>query len=329
MKPIIMLGVQGSGKGTQAKVLCKEFDIVYIETGSLLRRHLEEKTKYASDIEPILYGNYVRDDIVCEIIGEEITNTINSGKNFLIDGFPRSKEQAAYLKTLIGHATVIDLVVPDRAAIDRLLTRKSCNSCGTSFNSDTPCPSCGGVEFSRRDDDYLEAIQNRIAKHHSSSEEVFTELENTGADFRVYSVRAEGEKDVITRAIKKVLKSDNGEEGHDSLMVFNFKQGPSTSYVGASFINRGSFIFVTTAGLETSRIRIDSLDHIVISNVIFGSIPVETYLRFNNGTSLESGKYEVLSRPDWDKLLFIKQPDCILVVPTSNVDLIQSQSRIK
>lgn len=162
MNPIILLGVQGSGKGTQAKVLSHVFDIPYIEAGGLLRRHLSEGTRYAPQIEPILRGEYVRDDVVNEVVGEEVRGHISSGKSFVLDGFPRSLQQAVFLASVLKEATILNLEITEDEAVKRLSSRRLCRDCGSPLQPSESACQCGCTAVVTREDDTPEGIRRRL-----------------------------------------------------------------------------------------------------------------------------------------------------------------------
>ncbi|MBN2829750.1 MAG: nucleoside monophosphate kinase [Candidatus Cloacimonetes bacterium] len=168
MVNIVLIGKQGSGKGTQAKLLAKQFDLEHINTGALFRKHIEEQTHLGiiAD-EYIKKGELVPDKFVFQLIEESIEPDI---KGLVFDGFPRTLEQAAYLVERYRIDKVIYLSLPIEVAKKRITSRVECKNCGKTYNLLTSpplmegvCDVCGSVVGSRADDK-PEAIEKRISE---------------------------------------------------------------------------------------------------------------------------------------------------------------------
>lgn len=161
---LILFGPPGSGKGTQAKLLCDEFGIPHISTGDLLRAAVSNKTPLGIKAKQYMEsGNLVPDEIMIALI-HEVLESERSKDGFILDGFPRTVPQAKALDELFAAMGitldyVISLRVEHDEIIRRLTDRKSCSSCGRIYNSSqlapkaqTKCPYCGGELFQRKDD---------------------------------------------------------------------------------------------------------------------------------------------------------------------------------
>lgn len=161
---LILFGPPGSGKGTQAKLLCDEFKIPHISTGDLLRAAVANKTPLG--IKAKLYmdsGNLVPDEIMIGLI-HEVLESERSKNGFILDGFPRTVPQAKALDRMFAAMKitldyVISLRIEHDEVIRRLTDRRSCSSCGRIYNSSqlkpaaqNKCPHCGGELFQRKDD---------------------------------------------------------------------------------------------------------------------------------------------------------------------------------
>ncbi|MBI3787471.1 MAG: adenylate kinase [Ignavibacteriales bacterium] len=170
---IILFGPPGSGKGTQAKLLCDEFNIPHISTGDLLRAAVANRTPLGIKAKQYMdAGNLVPDEVMIGLIHEVLES--ESAKNgFILDGFPRTVNQAKALDEMFASLKmqldcVISLRVEHAEIIRRLTERKTCSSCGRIYNAsqlrdDHPnvCPYCGGDLFQRKDDN-LETARHRL-----------------------------------------------------------------------------------------------------------------------------------------------------------------------
>lgn len=169
---IIFIGPQGSGKGTQAKIIAKELKICHISTGDMLRSTEGELKKQVDEV--INEGNLVSDNLILKILKQRITKE-DCKNGFILDGFPRNQKQAEMLKQVTDIDKVIEITLPDQEAIKRLSSRLSCK-CGATFNTITNppekeniCDACGRELF-QREDDTPEAIQKRLDTYHKDTE---------------------------------------------------------------------------------------------------------------------------------------------------------------
>jgi len=164
---IILLGPVGSGKGTQAGLISKEYNLPHISTGEIFRTNIKNETELGK-----IAKSYIDKG---ELVPEELTNSLvedriaqDDCKNgFILDGYPRNFAQAQFLEGLtdIDLALMIDL--SEEKIIERLSSRRMCSSCNqpTSLDwmVDGKCEKCGG-EVYVRDDDKPEVIKNRLTK---------------------------------------------------------------------------------------------------------------------------------------------------------------------
>ena len=159
MNKFIIMGVQGCGKGTQAKMLAKDFDLVHISVGDIFRWQLQSHTKLGARIGRFTSaGELVPDDIVEEIVrGRLDQHDWNYG--FILDGFPRNRRQAEFFLESYDIHAVIQLDMADQVVFDRVLNRRLCGKCGLDYNlifhrpkADDVCDVCGGQLVSRADD---------------------------------------------------------------------------------------------------------------------------------------------------------------------------------
>ena len=163
---IVLLGIQGSGKGTLVLALEKHLDFSLISVGLLLREEIatgSELGKYISNI--INSGNLLDTKTVLEVIDEKLKRTKDIN---IFDGFPRNKEQADALDKIAKVDLVIYMNLPKEIAKERILNRLTCTKCGnvTSklFEKSTICSKCGG-ELAVRADDTPEAVEKRFKQY--------------------------------------------------------------------------------------------------------------------------------------------------------------------
>lgn len=172
---VVLLGAPGSGKGTQAAKIVKEFDLVHISTGDMFRYNIKNQTQIGKKAKGFMdEGKLVPDEIVIEMLRERLQQP-DCQKGALLDGFPRTLAQAQTLDdfTKDSHKIiVISLEVSDQTAIDRLTGRRSCPQCNAIYHvSFTPpkneglCDGCGS-ELTIRDDDTEKTVKERLAIFH-------------------------------------------------------------------------------------------------------------------------------------------------------------------
>lgn len=169
MHKYIIMGPQGSGKGTQAKLLKQDLGLSHFSVGDIFRWHVQSHTKLAARIKRLIdAGNLVPDSIVEEIIKRRLSeHDWNYG--FVLDGFPRNVEQAGFFLESYDIDAVIYIDVPESVTIERALARRVCSQCKLDYNlifhrpekPDT-CDVCGGQLITRADDNEA-ALRKRLA----------------------------------------------------------------------------------------------------------------------------------------------------------------------
>ena len=175
MRKYVIMGVQGSGKGTQARLLKDDFNLVHISVGDIFRWHIQHHSKLGARVKRIVAsGQLVSDDMVWEVVKERLDqHDWNFG--FILDGFPRNETQALAFLESYDIDAVIEIDVPDEMVFQRMLSRRLCSGCGLDYNliqsrpkiPDT-CDVCGG-QLVQRPDDNPDAIRERLADYHAKT----------------------------------------------------------------------------------------------------------------------------------------------------------------
>ena len=173
---IIMLGAQGTGKGTVAGIISEQIGLPQISTGDIFRKNISEKTPLGVEADKyISKGNLVPDEITVPMVEDRLT--WEDAKNgAILDGFPRTIEQAEKLDKILESKgekidLVVNLVTPKEELIDRMLTRRVCTNqdCKATYNTklhppkvEGICDKCGAPLKQRADDSDPEAIKRRL-----------------------------------------------------------------------------------------------------------------------------------------------------------------------
>lgn len=178
---VILLGAPGSGKGTQAKMLAEKLNIPHISTGDLFRENLAQGTELGKEVRSYLEaGKLAPDATVIAMLRDRVANK-DCDKGYLLDGFPRTLEQAKALDVALAKRekpfalTVINLEVSDEAIVKRIMGRLSCKECGAIYNryffppKDLEhCDLCQGPLLQRTDDTEA-VIEERLKNYHSQT----------------------------------------------------------------------------------------------------------------------------------------------------------------
>ena len=191
---ILMLGAQGTGKGTVAGILSKKTGWPQISTGDIFRKNISEKTEL--EIEANKYisaGNLVPDEITVPMVISRLDEE-DAREGAILDGFPRTVAQAEKLdEILAGRNKKVDLVInlttPRDEIIERILNRRVCSnqSCKATYNLtmhpskvEGICDNCGGKLVQREDDSSAESIQNRLNIYDEKTSPLVKYYENQG-----------------------------------------------------------------------------------------------------------------------------------------------------
>jgi len=202
---IVLLGAPGSGKGTQAKQLMADMNIPHVSTGDMLREAVAAGTRFGVQAKTVMEsGNLVPDDVVLGIISERLTRP-DAAEGYILDGFPRTKQQALDLDELLDElGTPLDAAVLLDVDFDmlmkRLTGRRTCSLTGkllnVHFSPQEELDACikAGGELIQREDDNEETIRNRLDVYRESTEPLIDFYRDRG---KLRVVDADGPVDEI------------------------------------------------------------------------------------------------------------------------------------
>ena len=177
---IILMGPPGAGKGTQAANLVKRYGILHISTGDMFREAVKEGTPLGKEAKSYMdAGKLVPDEVTIGIVRERLSKP-DCKKGFILDGFPRTVEQADALTEILADngiklTGVLNISVPAADLIERAIGRRICKNCGHSFHVkfnptkvEGVCDDCGGTTYQRADDSE-ETMKSRLSVYESST----------------------------------------------------------------------------------------------------------------------------------------------------------------
>jgi adenylate kinase len=217
MRKYVIMGVQGSGKGTQSTLLATGLDLVHISVGDIFRWNVQQHTKLGAQVRRTMAaGELVADQTVENVVRERLAqHDWNYG--FIIDGFPRNRAQAEFFLESYDIDGVIELDLPDSEVRRRVLNRRLCSGCGVDYNliENSPatagkCDACGG-ELITREDDTEEALAVRLRDYHEKTNPV---LDVFRRKEYVVTVDARPEPGLVQQAIRNGLALPPHEPGN-------------------------------------------------------------------------------------------------------------------
>ena len=189
---IIMLGAPGAGKGTQAKMLADRYGIPHVSTGDIFRANIKEGTELGKKAKAYMdAGELVPDELTVDLLIDRISKA-DCEKGYILDGFPRTLNQAKKLTEALAADGDIDFAVnvdvPDEAIIVRMSGRRVCPACGASYhivNIPTKvegiCDRCGEKVVQRKDDN-PETVQNRLDVYHAQTQPLIDYYKKLGTE---------------------------------------------------------------------------------------------------------------------------------------------------
>lgn len=214
---IVLMGLPGAGKGTQAEKIVEDFKVVHISTGDMFRAAMANKTEIGLKAKGFIdKGELVPDDVTEGIVQERLSEEDVQKDGYMLDGFPRTLEQANALQTIAKNVNkpidaVIYIDVKPETLVDRLSGRYICSKCGATYHKiynptkvEGTCDVCGGHDFYQREDDKPETVKNRL--------KVNIEMNTPLIDFYdklnlLYKINGEQEIDEVYNEVKKVLQN--------------------------------------------------------------------------------------------------------------------------
>lgn len=213
---LVLLGPPGAGKGTQASGIVEQYNVPHISTGDIFRKNIKEETSLGKKVKEILdQGLLVPDELVVEIVEDRLKKD-DAVAGFLLDGFPRTENQAAALDKALAQAgskldRVINIDVEKEILVERAVGRRICKSCGATYHitfnppkQQGVCDLCGG-ELYQRPDDNEETVSKRIEVYLNQTQPLIDYYQKRGLLSTV-----DGKQDIkkVFADIKQALESE-------------------------------------------------------------------------------------------------------------------------
>lgn len=207
------MGLPGAGKGTQAEEISEKYQVPHISTGDMFRLSIKEGTELGKQAKSFMdKGELVPDEVTIGIVRDRLAMD-DCDKGFLLDGFPRTLNQAEALDTLLKEMDkeidyVLEIDVPEEKLVERLTGRRVCPTCGATYHDLYNPPKEAGIcnrdasKLIQRDDDTLETVQNRLAVNIKQSQPLLDFYEKKG-----YLEKINGDQDIqlVFKDIQAVL----------------------------------------------------------------------------------------------------------------------------
>ncbi|MEB6412569.1 adenylate kinase [Staphylococcus saprophyticus] len=211
---IILMGLPGAGKGTQASEIVKKFPIPHISTGDMFRKAIKDETDLGKEAKSYMdRGELVPDEVTVGIVKDRISED-DAKKGFLLDGFPRTIEQAEALSNIMKELdreidAVINIEVPEEELMNRLTGRRICEKCGTTYHLVFNPPKVDGIcdldggKLYQREDDNPETVANRLNVNVKQSKPILEFYDNKNVLKNI-----DGSRDikVVTNDVIDILK---------------------------------------------------------------------------------------------------------------------------
>ncbi|MGR3742229.1 adenylate kinase [Companilactobacillus sp. DQM5] len=213
---LLLMGLPGAGKGTQAERIVNDFKVVHISTGDMFREAMAEKTEIGMKAKSFMdNGELVPDEVTSAIVKERLAKEDVKKSGYMLDGFPRTIAQAESLDEISSDLNqpidgVIYIDVPSEKLVERLSGRFICKNCGATYHKifnqpkvEGTCDICGGHEFYQRDDDKPETVKNRLDVNIKMNTPLIDFYEKKNLLHKI-----NGDKDIeeVYEDVKKVIK---------------------------------------------------------------------------------------------------------------------------
>lgn len=205
---IVLLGAPGAGKGTVAQYLKDRCSVYHFSTGNLLRNEIKEKTDIGLRVVNILEsGGFVDDVTVNEIVEKNLLGVCNEDAIVVLDGYPRTKDQAVALESMMDGKIkdvirVIDIDLDTESAVARITKRRVCAKCGNTYgpqDAEVVC-SCGG-DLVKRKDDAEDVVRSRMRKYEEETAPISAYFAA-----RLVKVSGEGSPGDVTQRVDEILR---------------------------------------------------------------------------------------------------------------------------
>ncbi|HEV2317997.1 MAG TPA: adenylate kinase [Thermoplasmata archaeon] len=205
MVRVILLGPPGAGKGTQAAELATALGVPHLSTGDLLRQAVKVGTPLGRRADEYMRkGELVPDALVLEILRARIAEP-DTRAGFILDGYPRNRDQAETLAAITPVDHVVSFEIPETALIGRMTGRRNCPTCGRIYNvvtlppkSDSRCD-VDGTPLQQRSDDREDAVRNRLRVYHQQTAPLFEFYRDRGL---LRSIDASGAPAAVTARLR-------------------------------------------------------------------------------------------------------------------------------
>jgi adenylate kinase len=209
MKRIILFGMPGAGKGTQALKIRDQFGYLHISTGDMIRKVVAEQTESGNKLAKIINeGKFIPDEVIFQMVEDKLKKNPDV-EGYLMDGFPRNIKQAKALSQIpVDQEIVFYLEVKDEAVVGRILGRLHCTGCGAIYHTKTKppkisniCDDCGSV-LKCREDDQRHTISKRLSIYRSETTPVL-DYYKENSNFSVIDA-AFDEEQIFSQILKKL-----------------------------------------------------------------------------------------------------------------------------
>src|SRR5699024_7522133 len=212
---LILMGLPGDGKGKQAEEIVDKYQIPHISTGDMFRAAISAETKLGLEAKTYMdKGNLVPDEVTNGIVKERLGQS-DTDKGFLLDGFPRTLDQAKALDQMLDDLekkidAVINIEVPEEVLVERLAGRYICKNCGATYHKvfnptkvEGTCDQCGGHEFYQREDDKPETVKNRLSVNVKSSEPILAYYQEKGL---LHNIDGNREIEAVFSDVREIME---------------------------------------------------------------------------------------------------------------------------
>lgn len=211
---LILMGLPGAGKGTQAERIIDTYHIPHISTGDMFREAMKNETAMGLEAKSYIdKGELVPDEVTNGIVKDRLAQA-DTEKGFLLDGFPRTYDQVQALETILKQLNkkldaVINIDVEAEVLVERLAGRFICKKCGATYHKlnhptkvEGTCDRCGGHEFYQREDDKPETVKNRLSVNIENSKPILAFYEEQNL---LHTINGNRAIDDVFKDVEKII----------------------------------------------------------------------------------------------------------------------------